>query len=74
MDFDELVFLSEPSITTKYQASIEFAGSHNYYYTPTTKGGFWRPIPIIGHEGPLQVEALGSVLCCLFCKDLQMRG
>ena len=55
-----VIIFSESSISssTKYQATVELAGSHNYHFTPTTKGGYWRPIPLISHEGPLQVDVL----------------
>ena len=49
---------SEPHIQTTYKSSFDFSGLHNYHFTPTTKGGYWRPIPIISHEGPLQFEII----------------
>jgi hypothetical protein len=51
-------FFSDPHIQqpTKYTPTFDFSGLNNYHFTATTKGGFWRPIPIISHEGPLQVS------------------
>ncbi len=53
-----LLLSSEPHIQTTYKSSFDFSGLHNYHFTPTTKGGYWRPIPIITHEGPLQFEII----------------
>ena len=53
-----MIYCSDPHIQTKYQPTFDFSGLHNYHFTPTSKGGYWRPIPMISHEGPLQFEII----------------